>query len=131
VAAVVADASAIVELLLRTPRGLQAEELLRGQRVSAPAHMDAEVLSAFGRLARARHVDEPLVEAALAELERAPIRRYPVTPLLLDSWALRERIALRDGLYVTLAQRLGATLLTVDSRLARTRGLPVTVTLLA
>lgn len=93
--------------------------------------MDAEVLSAFGRLARARHVDEPLVEAALAELERAPIRRYPVTPLLLDSWALRERIALRDGLYVTLAQRLGATLLTVDSRLARTRGLPVTVTLLA
>lgn len=130
-AAVVADASAIVELLLRTPRGLQAEELLRGQRVSAPAHMDAEVLSAFGRLARARHVDEPLVEAALAELERAPIRRYPVTPLLLDSWALRERIALRDGLYVTLAQRLGATLLTVDSRLARTRGLPVTVTLLA
>ena len=50
---VVLDASAAVELLLRTPAGSRAQAALRGQQVAVPAHFDAEVFSALGRLVRA------------------------------------------------------------------------------
>jgi predicted nucleic acid-binding protein len=35
------------------------------------------------------------------------------------AWSLRERIALKDALYVALARTLDASLLTTDQRLAR------------
>jgi predicted nucleic acid-binding protein len=45
--------------------------------------------------------------------------------LVQRAWALRENIALRDGLYIACAETLGATLLTLDGRLARTAPVPV------
>ncbi|HBL31523.1 MAG TPA: VapC toxin family PIN domain ribonuclease [Acidobacteria bacterium] len=115
----VLDASAAVELLLRTPAGRQASAALRGHEIAAPAHFDAEVLSALGRLARGGDLAEPLVEPALIALARAPITRYPLQPLLPAAWRLRHNLALRDALYVTLARQLGAVLVTADGRLAR------------
>jgi predicted nucleic acid-binding protein len=55
---VVLDASAAVELLLRSPAGRKMEEALRGSRVAVPAHFEAEVLSALGRLARSGDLAE-------------------------------------------------------------------------
>jgi len=46
-------------------------------------------------------------------------RRWPLRPLLSPAWALVDRIAARDALYVALAESLGATLITSDGRLRR------------
>jgi predicted nucleic acid-binding protein len=84
-----------------------------------PAHFDAEVFSALGRLVRAGDLAEELVEPILAELARAPFVRYTLQPLLVAAWGLRHNLALRDALYVVLARRLSAVLVTGDGRLAQ------------
>jgi predicted nucleic acid-binding protein len=122
------DASAAVELLLGTDTGRRVAESLRGEVVAAPAHLDAEVLSALGRLARAGEVAEDRVASGLGELARAPIRRYPLAPLLAAAWELRSNLTLRDAFYVALAQRLGATVVTADRRLAGAPRLGVGIT---
>jgi predicted nucleic acid-binding protein len=115
----VLDASAAVELLMRTVRAGAVEQAIRGTEVAVPGHFDAEVLSALGRLARAGEIRVETIEPALNELARAPFRRFALPPLLTPAWRLRDRHALRDALYVTLAERLGAVLVTADGRLAR------------
>jgi predicted nucleic acid-binding protein len=50
-------------------------------------------------------------------------------PLLAAAWDLRHNLALRDALYVTLARRLGALLVTADARLAEAPALGIAVTL--
>ncbi len=115
----VVDASAVVELLRGTERGDRVAETMRGASLAAPAHLDAEVLSAVGRLARAVTLTDEVVDRALAQLMRLPVERYPLPPLLRRAWSLRDTIALRDGLYVACAEAIGAELLTLDGGLAR------------
>ncbi|MFP3941240.1 MAG: type II toxin-antitoxin system VapC family toxin [Thermoanaerobaculia bacterium] len=124
----VLDASAAVELLLGTGAGARADRALRGETVAAPAHVDAEVLSALARLFREGAVAQERVERSVAALARAPVRRFPLPPLLVEAWALRANLALRDALYVALARRLGAALVTADARLARAPELGIAVT---
>jgi predicted nucleic acid-binding protein len=121
----VLDASAFVELLLRSQAGRRVEEHLRESTVAVPAHFDVEVFSALGRLFRAGEIGEQRVEVGLNELARAPLTRYPVVPLLQGAWALRDNLSLRDALYVTLARRIKGTLLTADFRLARAPSLEI------
>jgi predicted nucleic acid-binding protein len=46
--------------------------------------------------------------------------RHPLVPQLIDtSWPWRHNITIQDGVYVTLARLLGASLMTTDDRLAR------------
>jgi len=127
--AVVVDASAMVELLLGSTAGGQAGDAMRDAVVAVPAHFDAEVLSALGRLSRAGELPEAAVEPRLALLVRAPFTRYGLEPLLGGAWTLRHNLSLRDALYVALARRLHATLLTADARLGRAPGLGVPLTL--
>lgn len=127
-AVAVLDASAAVELLLGSRAGGHVDRSLRGRSVAAPGHLDAEVLSALGRLAREGAVSEERVGRSLAELARAPVSRFPVAPLLAEAWELRANLSLRDALYVALARRLEATLVTADARLARAPELGVAVT---
>jgi predicted nucleic acid-binding protein len=128
-ASIVLDASAAIELLLRTPAGERAEAALRGHHVAVPAPFDAEVFSALGRLVRAGDLAESLVEPILAELARAPFDRYTVQPLLAAAWKLRHNVSLRDALYVALALRLGALIVIADARLAQAPALEVAITL--
>ncbi|HSG37999.1 MAG TPA: type II toxin-antitoxin system VapC family toxin [Thermoanaerobaculia bacterium] len=126
---IVLDASAAVELLLRTPAGDRTDAALRGGRVVVPAHFDAEVFSALGRLVRGGELQEELMAPILDELARAPFLRYTLQPLLAAAWELRHNLALRDALYVSLARRLGATFVTADARLAKAPALGVDVVL--
>ena len=128
---VVLDASAAIELLLRTQAGARTEAALRRNRVAVPAHFDAEVLSGLGRLVRGGSLAEGLVEPILDEVARAPFVRFTLQPLLTAAWALRHNLALRDALYVALARRLGALLVTADARLAQAPALGVEVILVA
>jgi len=93
---------------------------MRVCELHAPAHLDAEVLSALGRLHRAGELNHAIVSAALRELAIAPIRRHPLAGLLADAWERRSEYRLVDALYVELSLSLGpAALLTTDVRLAR------------
>jgi predicted nucleic acid-binding protein len=123
----VVDASAVVEVLRRSQRGDAVAARMRGAALATPAHLDAEVLSALGRLERAGEAAPAEVTLALDRLVRLPAERLPVVRLLQRAWELRANIALRDGLYVACAEMLGATLLTLDGRLARSAPVPVEV----
>ena len=117
--ATVIDASAMVEALLGTRLGTEVRRRMRDRALHAPAHLDAEVLSAFGRLHRAGEVAARSVEAALRELAAAPIRRHALAGLLAAAWGARGQLRLVDALYVELTRSLGrASLLTSDARLA-------------
>lgn len=110
----------MVEALLGTDLGLKVRERMRGHELHAPAHMDAEVLSALGRLSRAGEIDQAGVESALQELSDAPIRRHPLAGLLSGAWARRENQRLVDELYTQLGKSLDSIpVLTTDARLAR------------
>ena len=122
---VVVDASVVVEVLRRSHHGDAVAARMRGTTLAAPAHLDAEVLFALGRLARAGEAGPARVTWALDRLVRLPVERFPLAPLVQRAWELRESIALRDGIYVACAETLSATLLTVDGRLARSAPVPV------
>ncbi len=118
--ALVVDASAVVEALLGTDLGVKVRERIRGQELHAPAHLDAEVLSALGRLHRAGEIDTHGVGTALDALAAAPIQRHPLSPLLSGAWQRRQNQRLVDALYTELATSLDEIpLLTTDARLAR------------
>jgi predicted nucleic acid-binding protein len=115
----VVDASVMVDLVARTARARAVGARLRGSAWHAPAHLDAEVLSALGRLERAGKLDAVEAADGLLALSELPIERHAVSPLLLGAWTLRNELRLVDGLYVELARRLGMRLITTDQRLAR------------
>ena len=122
--AVVIDASAVLEALLGTDAGIAVRARMRGCELHAPAHLDAEVLSALGRLHRAGELAAAAVTATLGELAAAPIHRHPLAGLLSGAWEARDQLRLVDALYVELAGSLGSLpLLTTDERLARTSAL--------
>lgn len=114
---VVVDASAVVDALLQNERGRAVVRRLAGRALTAPAHLDAEVLSALGRLARAGEIPDAAVTDRLARLRTAPIDRRPLTELIEGAWRRRERLPLADALYVELAAILEAPLVTTDRRL--------------
>jgi predicted nucleic acid-binding protein len=109
----VIDASVVVDILLR-----DAATLPPGFEFVAPAHLDAEVLSALARLARANTLSVSAVDDMLEGLSELPIERMPLPGLLTAAFGLRDNISVRDSLYVALAQAIDAPLLTRDRRLA-------------
>lgn len=116
-AEVVADASAIVDLLLANDLGRAVGKRLAGTALHAPAHLDAEILSALGRLHRGGDLDANTVQVKLNAMAAAPITRHQVDALLLGAWARRHQLRMADALYVELAARLDCPLVTTDRRL--------------
>lgn len=123
---VVVDAATVVDLICDLPAAdPYRSHLEAADGVAAPAHLDAEVLSALGRLERAGRLSR--AADRVQALATFPARRWPLRPLLLTAWSLRDRVALRDALYVALTASLDATLVTTDGRLRRTASGIVTV----
>ena len=117
---VVVDASAYIDALTTATPGHRVVERLRHRRMHAPAHLDAEVLSALARLQRAGVLTDRQVAARLRHVAAAPITRHPVGPLLAGAWKRRHTIRMVDALYVELSDRLGGIpLVTTDRRLAK------------
>jgi len=119
VAELVIDAAALVDALTGGPVGGAVPGRLAGNRLHAPAHLDAEVLSALGRLHRAGLLTEEEVVGRLRRLEEAPINRHALPPLLAGAWARQHNLRLVDALYVELSGALGRIpLVTTDAHLA-------------
>ena len=118
---IVVDASALLEVLLRTPAAQAVEARLLDesrQTLHAPHLLDVEVAQVLRRYAAHGDIDEQRGSAALADLADFPIRRYPHDFLLRRVWSLRSNFTAYDAVYVALAEALDARLLTRDQRLA-------------
>lgn len=114
----VVDASAIVDYLVDSSLAQRVAERIDGTEVNVPAHFDAEVLSALGRLHRGGDITAGEVEQRVALTAQAPFHRHLLAPLLAGAWALQHNVRLVDALYIELASQLGATIVTTDSGMA-------------
>jgi predicted nucleic acid-binding protein len=103
-------------------RATVTARLAAGDALFAPAHVDAEVVSALRGLAKPNPVLREAVPGALRHLAGFPIRRMPLAPLLQRIWELRDKVTAYDAAYVALAERLNGPLVTCDAKLAATNG---------
>lgn len=130
---IVLDASAVIELLLRTPAGRRIEARLFDQPVPlhAPHLLDVEVTQVLRRFVARGEVTPERGAESLRLLDKFPLRRHAHKPLLTRMWTLRGNLTAYDAAYVALAEALGAVLITRDIRLGRVRGLHATIEVLA
>jgi predicted nucleic acid-binding protein len=118
------DASALLEVLLRTPRGesIEARLLSRGDSLHAPHLVDVEVAQVLRRYVLSGAISAERGREALADLAGFPIARYPHDVFLSRIWALRNNVTAYDAAYLALAEALPAPLVTCDRRLAAATG---------
>jgi predicted nucleic acid-binding protein len=121
---IVIDASALLEVLLRTPsaKAIEKRLVVPDQTLHAPHLLDIEVAQVIRRYAANGDISSDRGRAALVDLADLPLQRYPHVLLLPRVWALRHNLTAYDAAYVALAEALDAVLLTRDKRLAATAG---------
>ena len=121
---IVLDASALVEWLLRTDKGLHIEaKIFSGTNgLHAPHLLDIEAAHALRRYVREREVTELRADEALQSLIELRIMRHRHTALLRRAWELRHHLTAYDAIYVALAEALDAPLLTCDAKIAAAPG---------
>ncbi len=117
---IVLDASAAIDWLLQTAVGQEIEDRLysRGESLHAPHLLDLEVAQVLRRLVREGAVSAPRADQAVQDLLDLRVTRYPHFVFLSHIWRLRDNFSAYDAAYVALTERLGATLITRDPRLA-------------
>jgi predicted nucleic acid-binding protein len=128
---IVVDASAMLEVLLRTPDAHAVEERLfdPNETLHAPHLLDVEIAQVIRRYAANGEIDSERGGEALDDLAVFPVHRYPHDVLLPRVWELRNNLTAYDAVYVALAEALEAPLLTRDRRLAGAAGHHATVEL--
>lgn len=126
---IVVDASAVVELLLRTPVGARVEARLfdRPAALHAPHLLDVEVAQVLRRFVTTGRLSPARGATSLRLLDQFPLRRHAHQPLLSRIWGLRANFTAYDASYVALAEALGAALVTTDVRLGATPGVRVPI----
>jgi predicted nucleic acid-binding protein len=121
---IVVDASALLEVLLRTPAAAAVERRLfePSETLHAPHLLDVEIAQVVRRYAANGEIDGERGRMALADPADFPLQRYPHDLLLPRVWDLRDHLTAYDSIYVALAEVLDAPLLTRDKRLAALPG---------
>ena len=117
---IVLDASAAIDWLLQTATGQRIERRIYslGESLHAPHLLDLEVAQVLRRLVREAAVPAQRADQALQDLFDLRVTRYPHFVFLPRIWQLRDNVSAYDAAYVALTEKLGATLLTRDARLA-------------
>ncbi|HEX7118762.1 MAG TPA: type II toxin-antitoxin system VapC family toxin [Longimicrobiales bacterium] len=120
---IVADASAVLEVLLRTPSAARVEaRIFSGETLHAPHVLDLEVAQVLRRYERRGELSPRRGVEALADYADLSIERYPHHLFLRRIWELRHNATAYDAAYIALAEAIGAPLVTRDARLARVPG---------
>lgn len=129
---IVLDASALLELLLRTAAaaGVEARLFRGGETIHAPALIDVEVAQVLRRYVARGELTEPRARASLDLLIAFPMERYGHEPLLRRIWSLRDNMTAYDAAYVALAEGLRAPLLTCEAKLAASAGVRAAIELI-
>jgi predicted nucleic acid-binding protein len=119
----VVDASVVAAALIDAgPEGTWAEGLLEGEDLAAPHLMPVEVASVLRRCVAAGDLAADSAALAHADLQALRVELFPYAPFADRVWAMRGAVTACDAWYVALAELLGASLATLDARLARARG---------
>jgi predicted nucleic acid-binding protein len=121
---IVIDASAVIELLLRTARGkkVEARVLKPEEQLHAPHLIDIEIAQALRRLVQLKEITVARGKQAIEDHRSLRIKRASHHDMLPRIWQLRDSITAYDSAYVTLAEALDAPLVTCDAKLARAHG---------
>jgi predicted nucleic acid-binding protein len=120
---IVVDASALLEVLLRTDAAAVVEaRLFGGATLHAPHLLDLEVAQVLRRYERAGELTARRAGEGLEDLTSLRIERYPHHLFLPRIWALRRNATAYDACYLALAEALDAPLVTRDRRLAAVPG---------
>jgi len=121
---IVVDASALLEILLRTPAAERVERRLFAalETLHAPHLLDVEAAQVIRRYAALGELEVERGRIALEILADFPLRRYGHSVFLPRIWDLRNNVTAYDAVYVALAEALEAPLVTCDRRLAATGG---------
>ena len=128
----VVDASVLVEFLAGGEHVEAARRAIGRERwVWAPALVEAEVGSVLRRKVRADEISARKAHAALDDFLEMRIQRVEHRFLVERAWQLRQNVSFYDGLYVALAEGMGAPLLTLDRRLAGASGLRTEIEVIA
>ena len=121
---IVIDASAVLELLLNSPAGMRVAERVfdADESLHAPHLLDLEVTQVLRRYLAQRELTEKRASQAMDDFSGLPLSRYAHNDLLPRIWQLRSSLSAYDAAYVSLAELLGATLLTCDVKLRNSHG---------
>lgn len=119
---IVADASVVVELLLRRDIVTPLRARLDGEIVHAPTVIEVETLHALRPTSLTGALSDDRATLARGAFASMPLVLYPHRPLMERIWALRHTHSAYDASYVALAELLPAPLVTCDARLARSGG---------
>lgn len=119
----VCDASAVVAMLLDDGGdGAWAAGLMMDADLAAPALMPFEAANVVRRQEMAGLVSSDQAAQAHADLLDLDVERWPYDLLAVRAWELRANLSSYDATYIALAEPLGATLITLDRRIARAPG---------
>lgn len=116
----VLDASAVVELILRSKQGEAVEKLIAdpAETLHAPHLVDLEVTQVLRRLVRSGKISVGRADLARVAFQMLSIARYDHATFLSRIWQLRDVLTSYDASYVALAESLGAPIVTLDRPMA-------------
>jgi len=119
----VVDASCVIAALTAGPDSESVRRRLAEDPDHAAPHVvDVEVFGVIRRQLLGGAIDRTSAEQAIDDLETWPAERFGHRLLLGRAWELRATVRGWDAMYVALAEVLGATLVTLDRRLAAASG---------
>jgi predicted nucleic acid-binding protein len=128
---IVVDASVLTPALVNDQAlGDRMRSRLQGERLTAPALVDLEVISSLRGIVRAGKESVRRAERALRDLAALPLTRAQHPRLAQRIWELRDNLSAYDAAYVALAERVGTLLLTADAAFAAVPGIQCDVELL-
>jgi predicted nucleic acid-binding protein len=121
---IVVDASAVIEWLLWTSRGIRIYQRLFSKAVTlhAPHLIDVEVAQVLRRYARDGIITVQRGQEAIEDFSDLSLHRYPHDFLMPRVWELRPNLTAYDAVYVALAEVVNAPLVTCDAKIASAPG---------
>jgi predicted nucleic acid-binding protein len=120
---IVVDASVVVAALIDDEDGGRGAAARLAARPYSPELIGVEVVSALRRLTAAGALEPGRGALAVADFAELPLDLVPHGPLLHRCWELRDNLTPYEGVYVALAELMGAVLVTVDRRLVAAPGI--------
>ncbi len=116
----IVDASVAVKWVLLEPQRDRALALIGAETLAAPDVLRAEFVQVMARETRRGAFTPEDARLGLGLFDRVLIRLEPSTPLLDEAFAiaLTLRASVYDSLYLALALREGAQVVTADQRFA-------------